>query len=259
MVNDAAHALRRIACGGLLAVGLLSVACSPTDSDTLPEENHRFVDRAVQLGIDHVTTCGNPDKRYLLETIGSGVAVADYDNDGDLDLYFGTAQSRDDWNAGRRVRANALYRNDGEGSFTEVGEAAGVALKAWTSGVYFVDYDNDGDKDHLVSEDEKVATTTTPAAPARERTPIEPAGTAAPSITAPAPELTAGPQSAPTPPPPPVSHESVAETARETVAETAPAAPAQPSLTNLEPAVQSETASDDDMLEIPAFLRRQAN
>jgi len=109
----------------------------------------------------------------------------------------------------------------------------------------------------LVSEDEKVATTTTPAAPARERTPIEPAGATAPSITAPAPELTAGPQPAPTPPP--VSHESVAETARETVAETAPTAPAQPSLTNLEPAAQSEAASDDDMLEIPAFLRRQAN
>ncbi len=110
-----------------------------------------FIDRAEESGIDVVQVCGNRDKDHLLESTGSGVAIADYDNDGDLDLYFPTAQTRDDWLAGRRPRANALYRNEGDGRFTEAAEEAGVDLRAWSAGAYFVDYDNDGDKDLFVT------------------------------------------------------------------------------------------------------------
>ena len=110
-----------------------------------------FTDVAAEAGLDLMTACGNTDKRHLLESTGSGVAVADYDNDGDEDVYVLTAQTTDDWLAGERPRANALYRNNGDGTFTDVAEAAGVALRSWSAGGYFVDYDNDGDKDLFVT------------------------------------------------------------------------------------------------------------
>jgi len=110
-----------------------------------------FVDVAAESGLDRVAHAGNLDKHHLLESTGSGVAVADYDGDGDEDLYLPTQQTTNDWLAGRRPAANALYRNDGDGTFTEVGREAGVALEAWSAGAYFVDVDNDGDKDLFVT------------------------------------------------------------------------------------------------------------
>lgn len=106
-----------------------------------------YVDIARRAGLRIVTACGDPDKKHLLESTGTGVAVADYDRDGDLDLYFTTAQTTTDWLAGRKPRANALYRNDGDGAFTDVAREAGVARADWNAGAYFADYDNDGDAD----------------------------------------------------------------------------------------------------------------
>jgi cell division protein FtsZ len=103
----------------------------------------------------------------------------------------------------------------------------------------------------LVTDEEQATVT---AAPVPETAPIEAAGAPAlePSLAAPAPQPEASPVPEPAPTPPPVS--------REPAAPTAAAAPAQPSLSNLEPASRTEAASsDEDMLEIPAFLRRQAN
>ena len=109
------------------------------------------------------------------------------------------------------------------------------------------------------------------AAPAPIATPpvaMPPEPTLAAPTPQPIPEPVASPAPAATPAPPPVMPEPVAqanaeptaEAPLETAAQTAPPVPAQPSLSNLEPAPQSEAASgDDDMLEIPAFLRRQAN
>jgi hypothetical protein len=68
---------------------------------------------------------------------GRGVAWCDYDNDGDLDIYIGNY----------RLQANFLYRNNGDGSFTDVATQAGVAGGHHTLAVNWVDYDNDGDFD----------------------------------------------------------------------------------------------------------------
>jgi len=110
-----------------------------------------FEDIAPQVGADRIAACGNPDKDHILETLGSGVAIADYDNDGDQDFYLATSQTSDNWLAGNKPLANSLYRNEGGGTFVEVGAEAGVDLKAWSLGTYFVDYDNDGDKDLFVT------------------------------------------------------------------------------------------------------------
>jgi len=110
----------------------------------------RFEDIAADAGIDWVSIAGDPDKHHLLETTGTGVAAGDFDGDGDVDLAFATAQTTSDWLAGRRPRANALFRNDA-GRFVDVAESAGVALRAWSHGVYFVDHDGDGDLDLFVT------------------------------------------------------------------------------------------------------------
>ena len=64
------------------------------------------------------------------------VAIGDYDNDGDEDIYIGS-----------KFAPNALYRNDGDMTFTEVGEAAGVADEGFTNAAIWFDFDNDGDLD----------------------------------------------------------------------------------------------------------------
>jgi hypothetical protein len=131
------------ACSDRDASGTTNGASSPLGA-TSPIEFHDIARRA---GIDKITSCGNVDKRFILETAGSGVAVADYDTDGDLDIYVSTAQTTDAWLAGDRPQANALFRSEGDGTFVDVAEAAGVALRGWFAGSYFVDYDNDGDRD----------------------------------------------------------------------------------------------------------------
>ncbi len=73
---------------------------------------------------------------------GFGVAVADYDNDGDLDLYHSTF----------RTGPSRLFRNEGEGTFVEVGEAAGVRDDGNTFGPAWADYDSDGDLDLFVAK-----------------------------------------------------------------------------------------------------------
>ena len=71
--------------------------------------------------------------------VGMGAATGDYDNDGDLDLYV-TAYG-----------SNALYRNNGNGTFTDVTRQAGVDDPRWSTSAAFVDYDRDGDLDLFVA------------------------------------------------------------------------------------------------------------
>jgi len=140
-----------------LAVVVIFVAACESDRDgsrgdpARAVEDVTFVDRASEAGLTLATVCGNTAKTHLLESTGTGVAVGDYDGDGDDDLYVTTAQTTDDWLAGRKPRANALYRNDGDGTFIDVAREAGVALAEWSAGAYFADYDNDSDPDLFVT------------------------------------------------------------------------------------------------------------
>jgi hypothetical protein len=94
---------------------------------------------------------GTPEKGTILETIGSGVALLDYDNDGWMDIYLvngSTVAALD--RRGPAPRA-ALFHNNHDGTFTNVTDHAGVANERWGFGVAVGDYDNDGWPDIYVA------------------------------------------------------------------------------------------------------------
>ena len=101
---------------------------SPEPDRAEPQTEVFFVDVAQESGIDRPTAYLNRRVRNLLESTGSGVSVTDYDGDGDDDIYVPLAPSTEDLLAGRFSRANLLYRNSGDGTFTEVAGQAGVAV-----------------------------------------------------------------------------------------------------------------------------------
>jgi hypothetical protein len=94
---------------------------------------------------------GDPLKPYLPETTGSGVALFDYDNDGWVDIYFVNAMSQAARLGRAAPRGSALFRNNHDGTFTDVTSKAGVANNRWGTGVCVGDYDNDGREDLFVA------------------------------------------------------------------------------------------------------------
>lgn len=102
----------------------------------------RFEDVSARAGLK-LERIVSTDKRYLIETMGGGVALFDYDNDGRLDVFLTNAPTVESAKAGR-FPACRLYHNQGDGTFTDVSENAGVAFRGWTMGVSVADYDNDG-------------------------------------------------------------------------------------------------------------------
>ncbi|HKQ77322.1 MAG TPA: VCBS repeat-containing protein, partial [Blastocatellia bacterium] len=108
-----------------------------------------FTDVTEQAGIKfrHVAS---PEKKYLVESMSGGVAAFDYDNDGFLDIYFVNSLSVDLVKSGGKTRS-ALYRNNGDGSFTDVTDKAGVGDVGWGMGAAVGDYDNDGFVDLYVT------------------------------------------------------------------------------------------------------------
>src|SRR5215213_6932470 len=88
-----------------------------------------FTDITAQSGITfkHVAS---PEKRYIVESMSGGVALFDYDNDGDIDLYMVNSLTVDLVKSKGKTKSD-LYRNDGNGKFTEVGEKAGVSDIGW--------------------------------------------------------------------------------------------------------------------------------
>jgi hypothetical protein len=103
----------------------------------------RFTDITAQGGIAFRHTNGAYGERLMPETIGAGAAFFDYDNDGDQDFLLVNSRY---WGGheGDLDPRQALYRNDGDGNFTDVSAAAGVDLRLYGMGVAVGDYDNDG-------------------------------------------------------------------------------------------------------------------
>ncbi len=111
-----------------------------------------FQDIARQAGLTrwkHVS--GTSSKQSLLETIGSGVALLDYDNDGWLDIYLVNGSTFQALDGKATPPQAALFHNNRDGTFTNVAAAAGVTNDRWGVGVVVGDYDNDGWPDIYVT------------------------------------------------------------------------------------------------------------
>jgi len=156
-----------------IAVGLLAVSCaiagfawlrrtptlppaplpvrSSTPASGTPDVSFVDITRAAGITFEHQN--GAEGQKLLPETMGGGVAFFDYNNDGRPDLLF--VDSRPwPWSTGPRAAARsrlALYRNDGGGHFTDVTEAAGLAVDLYGMGAAAADYDNDGWVDLFVT------------------------------------------------------------------------------------------------------------
>jgi len=121
---------------------------SPAARSEVPAPPIDYRDIAPSLGLTAPNVYGGESKkRYILEMTGNGVAVVDYDNDGSPDLFFVDGTRLD----GKPAAGNRLYRNSGDGRFTDVTAAAGLARSGWGQGVCAADYDNDGHTDLLVT------------------------------------------------------------------------------------------------------------
>jgi enediyne biosynthesis protein E4 len=96
-------------------------------------------------------TMGTPEKTYILETVGSGVGLIDYDNDGWMDIYLVNGATYDSLSGKVTPPHAALFHNNHDGTFTDVAAKAGVANDRWGFGVAIADYDNDGWQDIFVS------------------------------------------------------------------------------------------------------------
>jgi hypothetical protein len=109
----------------------------------------QFTDITTLAGVTfkHVAS---PEKRYIVESMSGGVALLDYDNDGDLDIYFVNSLTVDLVKSKAKTKSD-LYRNEGDGKFTDVSMKAGVSDIGWGMGVAVGDYNNDGFEDLYVT------------------------------------------------------------------------------------------------------------
>ena len=138
-----------------------AVACATVTLLLLPRADDwqvSFVDVAEKAGLNAVSVYGGVDrKRFIIETNGAGVAFVDYDNDGWTDaLVLGGVRLNE---ATRELVTYApgttplshLYRNNRDGTFTDVTARAGLSASGWASSVCAGDYDNDGFLDLFIT------------------------------------------------------------------------------------------------------------
>jgi len=120
----------------------------PAQSDDLGVS---FINIGRESGLNAKTIFGGEHKnKYLLETTGCGVAFYDYDNDGWLDIFLVNGMRLEGFPAGTEPTSH-LFRNNRDGTFTDVTVKAGVAHSGWGQGVCVGDYDNDGWDDLFVT------------------------------------------------------------------------------------------------------------
>ncbi len=108
-----------------------------------------FTDVAAQAGLHAPLVYGGADKKtYILETVGCGCAFLDYDNDGWLDIFLLSGRLLENT---PESATNRLYRNNRDGTFTDVTDKAGLRKAGWASSVAVADYNNDGFEDLFVT------------------------------------------------------------------------------------------------------------
>ncbi len=127
----------------------LFAAVNPPEAP--PDLGLTFLDVAREAGLNAKTIFGGEHKnKYLLETTGCGVAFYDYDNDGWLDIFLVNGSRLEGFPAGQEPTCH-LFKNNRDGTFTDVTLKAGLARSGWGQGVCIGDYDNDGYEDLFIT------------------------------------------------------------------------------------------------------------
>lgn len=139
----------------LSAIVLLAIHMTALNGQTLRAQEAtipvRFTDVREKAGITFRQDATSTDEKYYLETMGTGVGWIDYDQDGLMDLFFVQSAATDLYKPPHPLRS-ALYHNNGDGTFTDVTEKAGVGGSGhYGQGVAVGDYDNDGYPDLYVT------------------------------------------------------------------------------------------------------------
>src|SRR6202022_834263 len=136
------------AAGGLILLAYRRAI--PEALRALPKSTIAFENTLASSGIAFVLDNGSTPQKYQIETMAGGVAAFDYNNDGLLDLYFTNGARLPDMDKSNPKFFNRLYRNNGDGTFTDVTEEAGLQGSYYSVGVAVGDYDNDGHADLYV-------------------------------------------------------------------------------------------------------------
>ncbi len=124
-----------------------STPVGPVAAVSLPSDVV-FTEVSSASGIDFVHHNGRSGKKYLPETLGSGGAFFDYNNDGLADIFLVNSRP---WSAGTERVTGKLYRNDGDGEFSDVTAGSGLDVELYGLGVAAADYDNDGSVDLYIT------------------------------------------------------------------------------------------------------------
>jgi hypothetical protein len=127
---------------GALCVLAAAIAGTPGTADVT------FTDVTTSAGIHFVHNAGKSGKKYLPETVGSGAAFIDADGDGWIDIFLVNGK---DWTPRGRKSLGALYRNNKNGTFTDITAGSGLDVEMYGVGVAVGDFDNDGRDDLYVT------------------------------------------------------------------------------------------------------------
>jgi hypothetical protein len=140
----------------LLVAGARTVISSQASAGNSKKPSNtttiHFSDLTAASGITFQHTV-SAQKKYLIESMAGGVLLLDYDGDGWLDIYFTNSPTVEMALHGQKVKS-ALYRNNHDGTFTDVTDKAGVGYPCWAIGGAVGDYNNDGWPDILVTCEE---------------------------------------------------------------------------------------------------------
>ena len=132
-----------IVAAGVALLAWLGVAAAPPSASKV-----QFTDVTAQAGIKFVHNAGKSGKKYLPETLGSGAAFFDVDSDGWIDVLLVNGK---DWTPRGRHTTAALYRNNYNGTFTDITRGSGLDVEMYGIGVAVADFDNDGRDDVYIT------------------------------------------------------------------------------------------------------------
>lgn len=130
--------------------GQLLTALAAALSPALADES-LFIDVSARSGLNATLVSGSPTKPYILESMTGGVGFIDYDNDGWPDIYLVNGGTLAGLEGATKQATDRLYRNNGDGTFSDATRSAGLGDAAWGMGVAVADVDNNGYDDLYVT------------------------------------------------------------------------------------------------------------